>query len=807
MSVLIGCTVSCSTLQWEKRHSDLTSEYNLFNTSSTAGTGLKLERHAYQPRRCIKSADSSTTGGILSVEFIDPASVSSGEGGAYKEFFQSSIRRSSEYNITGLNPFSVACVITVSDRINYLIDNSIELGDAAKELLGKKEFSNFYSLCGTQFVSSTTFESSIAFVVTYYMPSGEVDSFRNKIRYGKNFTGNDVGNFSVFNEAGRRYPVFFSLKSSGDSLYIPSEFPLASNYGNGIEDFLKTAINACLSSSGGKVSSVQVKKWTDLPEINKYNPEITNEKFPEETHDIIEAMSQDMFDFSIFRMSISRHRTEKTDEKINSLIRNINWGNFYKCRWGLVSDGYVNPDLEKDCSTLLQGFNDFRKVENYNPLVSGLDKKNRLSIDSFRDLRLVDKTTILSAQNYNESEYRFNDKTLYIKIPEKVKPGQTIDSSGKLFSTDCIRSDSVKLIKKEKGDIATVNDDCYPVDFREWGLLKKIFFFWEKPPPRRPLYRGNMEVTGFSDELCDDFKLTDEAVELARKDLLKFYEKYGTHYVSQVKVRRGIVYYFSIDSEKDSDITVEPYGISVTPFKIGDITPPTDSCCIGGGCMSSILGQFLNQKQMEPLLNPETVRGFFNTKKDFARILTDGSESVPVELYLKPWSQYLIGKGILRVDQTVPVTLFEDERKRPTEGNVSITDSEGNLYVGEMSNGLKNGYGVLRTPGGSEYKGNWMGDLMHGQGVYRHKDGNIYTGDFMYGYPHGTGEHQRVSGNVYRGSVRRGKITGNGEMLYNDGRRYRGDFIDGKPDGYGIMDFPDGKRVEGLFRNGVYTGE
>ncbi len=528
------------------------------------------------------------------------------------------------------------------------------------------------------------------------------------------------------------------------------------------------------------------------------------DRYPEEAHDQIEALAQDMRDFSLFRVNIGKINEAKSKEIINSLKRNIRWDNFYKCSWGISSNAYINPEKEKDCKELLMGLKSFREVENYNPFISGLEENTRLSADCYRELRLVDVATFSDEDVATESEYRFDDKTLFGDIPDRVVPGQTMDASGKIYSSDCIMKGSMSFISNSNGAVSSILSDCYPVDSDDWGAVKKTLLFWKQPPFKKPRYRGNLEITGFSDELSDSFTITGEAVELARKDLTKFYKKYGTHYVSQVKGRRGIVYYFSADPERDKDITLKHYGLSLSYLEKNESVETELPADIGGGCLSPFTGLLFDRKKEEPLLNPETVSGFFKTRGEFVRVFKDGGESVPVEVYLKPWSQYLLERGIIRLDQTVPVLLFDDQDRETVEGNVSMTDSNGDTYEGELSNGLKNGYGELKGTDGSLYKGGWMGDLMHGRGVYTSTDGSMYTGDFMYGYQHGNGENRDAKGNLYKGTFYKGRITGHGEMTYSDGRKYRGSFSNGEPDGYGIMEYPGGKRIEGTFSKGNY---
>lgn len=803
LSLLTVSSVSCSSTNWGKRSPVLGTEYDIFDTSSATGTGLKLENSSYKPRRCIRSSVSSTTGGQLNIEFVNPPAVMSGEAGPYRDYIRAALKRAHSYNITGMKPVSAACIVSVRGRMNYIVDNSIRLTELAESFLQKNDIDGFYRLCGTRFIDSTMFESAFVFVVTFYMPPEEADSFSRKIIYGRKFDSSDINNFRIFDEAGGKYPVFFSGSSATGTLFIPVEFPAVFSYGHGSEGFLKSIIHSCLSSDSGRITLIHQKKWSELPDVGRYMPQRRGDEFPEEAYDSIASLREDMFDFSMFRLKSPIRELEKGEKIMEALSSSIRWGSYYKCSWGVGTGSYIIPDRESDCSDLLAGLRGFREIENYSPADLTGDKTAELFGSSFRELRLVDAATRAGSDDSCESEYRFNDRTLFRNIPDKISPGETMDSTGRTYSAECIIKDSVVLTGGNSSGISSIKNDCYPVGTRDQGFIKRVLLFWKDPTFKRPLYRGNLEITGFSDELTDSFRITDEAAELARKDIVKFYKKYGTHYVSQVKGRRGIVYYFSPGSAGDSDITLDSYGLSTAELKNTDVSlPPIQTA--GGGCVSGITGFFLKQDKEEPLLHPETVGGFFKSKEELVKVLKNGSESVPVEVYLKPWSQYLIERGIIRTDQAVPAKLFQDREFKHLEGEAVISDKNGEVYTGGFSNGLKNGYGELQVKDGSVYKGNWMGDLMHGRGTYRYSSGITYSGDFMYGYPHGTGELKYSSGDLYRGNFYKGKAAGNGEMLFNDGRKYRGDFLDGVPDGYGVMEYPEGKKDTGRFIKGIY---
>ena len=71
-------------------------------------------------------------------------------------------------------------------------------------------------------------------------------------------------------------------------------------------------------------------------------------------------------------------------------------------------------------------------------------------------------------------------------------------------------------------------------------------------------------------------------------------------------------------------------------------------------------------------------------------------------------------------------------------------DSKKDVYIGEITDGIKYGYGKQYVYENEqyilEYIGNWKNDKYNGLGVYYHKNGNkFYEGHFVNGLPQGDG--------------------------------------------------------------------
>ena len=112
-----------------------------------------------------------------------------------------------------------------------------------------------------------------------------------------------------------------------------------------------------------------------------------------------------------------------------------------------------------------------------------------------------------------------------------------------------------------------------------------------------------------------------------------------------------------------------------------------------------------------------------------------------------------------------------------------FTGSEASVYIGEWSQGLRSGYGVLdHIISGEKYMGMWSHDMKSGLGCVVTIDGVYYEGTFSHN-----------------------KMSGKGLMIFEDETTYEGNFADtGVFSGVGSMVTPNGDRFEGSFY-GNYT--
>jgi len=106
------------------------------------------------------------------------------------------------------------------------------------------------------------------------------------------------------------------------------------------------------------------------------------------------------------------------------------------------------------------------------------------------------------------------------------------------------------------------------------------------------------------------------------------------------------------------------------------------------------------------------------------------------------------------------------------DGSGYIEYAKDTFYEGAVKNGMREGQGVLRFPGGS-YEGGFHNALFEGKGTYNAPDGSHYVGEFSDGVLTGQGT-VTFMGNVYEGEFRHSEMSGQGVLHRPDGSTLKG---------------------------------
>ena len=144
----------------------------------------------------------------------------------------------------------------------------------------------------------------------------------------------------------------------------------------------------------------------------------------------------------------------------------------------------------------------------------------------------------------------------------------------------------------------------------------------------------------------------------------------------------------------------------------------------------------------------------------------------------------------------------EIDKTRPCE----ILFSDGEKYIGEISNNILCGKGQIIFPSGNKYEGGISYGLRHGHGVYRDSNGLIYEGEFVHGVKEGYGRLKKGP-ITYEGTFHNGMMEGYGRLSWDNGDQYEGEFKNNKINGVGTMLWAQlGEKYTGQWKDNKENG-
>ena len=130
----------------------------------------------------------------------------------------------------------------------------------------------------------------------------------------------------------------------------------------------------------------------------------------------------------------------------------------------------------------------------------------------------------------------------------------------------------------------------------------------------------------------------------------------------------------------------------------------------------------------------------------------------------------------------------------------------GDIYEGDMIDGIFHGYGVYTWDDGDVYEGLWDHGKKEGHGIFKWKDGRTFEGEWQNDLACGHGVCIWPSGDRYEGDWVHGKRHGKGKASWSDGSHYEGAWRKGKKHGYGKLVKADGKVKEGVWDANCFLG-
>ena len=126
-------------------------------------------------------------------------------------------------------------------------------------------------------------------------------------------------------------------------------------------------------------------------------------------------------------------------------------------------------------------------------------------------------------------------------------------------------------------------------------------------------------------------------------------------------------------------------------------------------------------------------------------------------------------------------------------------DNEGDIYIGEIKNNKREGYGIYYN-NGNIYKGEWKDSKKNGYGIFYLSNGDKYEGGWKMGKMDGYGKFYFSNGDKYEGEWKMGKMDGYGMLYFSNGDKYDGIWKNNQMNGYGKLYKIEGGSIEGEWK-------
>ena len=139
-------------------------------------------------------------------------------------------------------------------------------------------------------------------------------------------------------------------------------------------------------------------------------------------------------------------------------------------------------------------------------------------------------------------------------------------------------------------------------------------------------------------------------------------------------------------------------------------------------------------------------------------------------------------------------------------------NDNGEKFIGEIKNGLKDGKGTLfyekeNKNKRQRYEGDFKNDKPNGRGILYWNDGSKYEGEWKNDIKEGKGIMYYNNGERYEGNWKNGRREGKGIYYWINGDKYEGDWKNNLREGKGIYYYRDGKIERGNWKKDKYFGE
>ena len=153
------------------------------------------------------------------------------------------------------------------------------------------------------------------------------------------------------------------------------------------------------------------------------------------------------------------------------------------------------------------------------------------------------------------------------------------------------------------------------------------------------------------------------------------------------------------------------------------------------------------------------------------------------------------------------IELYNKMSNSYQDSNRTITYENGDKYVGDLKNGLKNGKGIYFYANGNKYEGDWKDDKKEGRGTFSFVNGDRFEGECKNDKANGKGVKYFKNGDIYDGDWKDDAMDGRGILYSANGSKFFGEFKNNNVEGKQVFFWNDGDIQMGDYRNGSFEGK
>jgi len=172
---------------------------------------------------------------------------------------------------------------------------------------------------------------------------------------------------------------------------------------------------------------------------------------------------------------------------------------------------------------------------------------------------------------------------------------------------------------------------------------------------------------------------------------------------------------------------------------------------------------------------------------------------------------YSGNSGYVNTDYVAISTTTTTAKSSSTAVKGKKTYDSGDVYEGDLADGIRHGKGKYTWTDGGVYEGDWVNGKRTGKGKFIFGEGDwksdVYEGEYLNDLRHGKGKYTFASGTVYEGDFVESKFQGKGKMTWKNGDVYEGEFFNDLRNGRGKYTYASGTIEDGRWKDGVFLGK